>query len=213
MKRIFLFFGVLIVMGVNAQTGIGTNTPNASAKLDVTATDKGFLPPRVALTASNAVGPIPSPATGLLVYNTATAGIVPNNVIPGYYFWNGSAWINFIGSTTANTIIGNGTTSTITNFGSVLNDQTGTSYTLQNIDNGKIITFNSSSPITVFVPSLSVGFNCMILQRGTGQVTLSPSGVTVSNRYSFNRTAGQFSILTLVCIASGIYVSSGDMSN
>jgi len=75
-------------------------------------------------------GPIPSLATGLLVYNTATAGSAPNNVIPSYYFWNGSAWIKFIGSTTVNTIIGNGTTSSITNFGSVLNDQTDTSYTL-----------------------------------------------------------------------------------
>jgi len=214
MKIVFkIVFFLLFPFLANAQTGIGTTTPNASAKLDVTATDKGFLPPRVALTASNAAGPITAPATGLLIYNTATAGSVPNNVIPGYYFWNGIGWINFIGSTTANTIIGNGTTSTITNFGSVLNDQTGTSYTLQNIDNGKIITFNSSSPITVSVPSLSIGFNCMILQRGTGQVTLSASGVTVSNRYSFTRTAGQFSILTLVCIASGVYVSSGDMSN
>ena len=214
MKIVFkIVFFLLFPFLANAQTGIGTTTPNASAKLDVTATDKGFLPPRVALTASNAAGPITAPATGLLIYNTATAGSVPNNVIPGYYFWNGIGWINFIGSTTANTIIGNGTTSTITNFGSVLNDQTGTSYTLQNIDNGKIITFNSSSNITVFVPSLSVGFNCMILQKGTGQITLSPSGVTVSNRYSFTKTAGQFSILTLVCIASNVYVSSGDMSN
>ncbi len=49
--------------------------------------------PRVALTATNAVGPITSPATSLLVYNTATAGTAPNNVVPGYYYWNGTAWI------------------------------------------------------------------------------------------------------------------------
>ena len=36
-----------------AQVGIGTTTPNASAKLDVTSTSQGFLPPRVALTATS----------------------------------------------------------------------------------------------------------------------------------------------------------------
>ncbi|RYE12646.1 MAG: hypothetical protein EOP45_22520, partial [Sphingobacteriaceae bacterium] len=75
--------------------GISTSstfTPDASAALDVSYTNKGLLIPRVALTASNVAGPISSPATSLLVYNTATAGGSPNNVIPGYYYWNGSAW-------------------------------------------------------------------------------------------------------------------------
>lgn len=71
--------------------GIGsTTTPDASAQLDVNSSSKGFLPPRVALTATNAAGPITSPATGLLVYNTATAGTSPNNVTPGYYFNGGT---------------------------------------------------------------------------------------------------------------------------
>jgi hypothetical protein len=70
--------------------GIGSdNTPESSAQLDVNATDKGFLPPRVALQATNNPLPITSPAAGLLVYNTATAGTPPNNVKPGYYYWKG----------------------------------------------------------------------------------------------------------------------------
>ncbi len=79
-----------------AQVGIGTNTPNASAKLDITATNKGLLPPRVALTGTADVSTIASPATALLVYNTATAGSSPNNVIPGYYYYNGANWVNLI---------------------------------------------------------------------------------------------------------------------
>lgn len=74
---------------------------NASAILDLNtgnAGDKGFLPPQVALTATNAAGPVTSPATGLLVYNTATAGTIPNEVAPGFYYWNGSAWVNLITS-------------------------------------------------------------------------------------------------------------------
>ena len=76
-------------IGINA-TGLA---PAASAGLDVDFTNKGFLAPRVALTATNVAGPIAGPATSLLVYNTATAGVAPNNVTPGYYYWGGAAWI------------------------------------------------------------------------------------------------------------------------
>ena len=78
-----------------AQTGIGTTTPDASAKLEVASTNKGFLPPRVALTATNSASPITSPATGLLIFNTASAGTIPNQVSPGYYYWDGvsSKWV------------------------------------------------------------------------------------------------------------------------
>lgn len=53
----------------------------------------------MSLTATNSAGPITSPATGLLVYNNATAGTYPNNVTPGYYYWTGSAWTKFTTST------------------------------------------------------------------------------------------------------------------
>lgn len=208
-------FGLFISITSLAQTGIGTTSPNASAKLEVSSSTQGFLPPRVALTASNVFSPITgtaASAAGLIVYNTNTAGTAPNNVSPGYYFWNGSAWINMIGSTTSSTITGNGTTSTIANFGSVINEQT-SNYTLTNSDNGEIVIINSSSATTITVPSLSVGFNCLIVQRGTGQITVSGSGVTINNRYGFTKTAGQHSIMTLVCIATGVFIASGDMTN
>jgi hypothetical protein len=35
-------------------------------------------------------------AAGLLIYNTATAGTAPNNVTPGFYYWNGTSWIRLI---------------------------------------------------------------------------------------------------------------------
>jgi hypothetical protein len=198
MKKTLLF--LLISTGLFAQTGIGTITPEASAKLDVYSTNKGFLPPRIALTGTTDASTIPSPVAGLLIYNSATAGTAPNNVVPGYYYWNGSAWINFIAS---NTSIG------------LTNNQTGTSYTLTSADNGKIIALNNSSAITLNVPYFFVGFNCMILQKGTGQVTLTNNGSTTNiyNRFNFTKTAGQYAILTLVCIDANKYVASGDMSN
>ena len=87
-KQILLFAGLLFSMQVIAQTGIGTTTPHASAKLEVNATNKGFLPPRVTLTSVTDASTISSPATGLLVYNTGNN----NGISAGYYFWNGNAW-------------------------------------------------------------------------------------------------------------------------
>ncbi|WP_299286677.1 tail fiber domain-containing protein [uncultured Mucilaginibacter sp.] len=87
-------------VGISATSGF---TPDASAGLDVSYSNKGLLVPRVALTATNAAGPITSPAISLLVYNTATAGTAPNNVTPGYYYWNGVAWTALsTGTQTAN---------------------------------------------------------------------------------------------------------------
>jgi hypothetical protein len=95
MKKYISIIAVLILGQIHAQTGIGTTTPDASAKLDVSSTNKGFLPPRIALTALNSASPVTSPATGLLIFNTATVGIIPNQVTPGYYYWDGvnSKWV------------------------------------------------------------------------------------------------------------------------
>ncbi|MFY9418040.1 MAG: tail fiber domain-containing protein [Bacteroidales bacterium] len=85
--------------------GIGPDTfdPEASAGVEMRFTDKGLLIPRVALTSTSSASPITSPATSLLIYNTATAG----DVTPGYYYWNGSAWVRF--ATGSSVINGSGT--------------------------------------------------------------------------------------------------------
>jgi len=214
MKNIvsILVLGLVFLSG-KAQTGIGTTTPSPSAKLEVFSNNQGFLPPRIALTAINNASPVTSPATGLLVYNTATTGTAPNNVAPGYYFWNGTAWVAILGNITTSSISGNGTSTTLTNFGAEVNVQGGTSYTLTATDNGKIISCTSNSAVTITVPALTTGFNCLIVQRGTGQITLSASGSTINNRYNFNKTAGQHAIMSLVSVAAGVFISSGDMSN
>lgn len=85
---------ILATIAGHAQLKVGDNptTINSSAVLEAESTNKGFLPPRIALTSATDVTTISSPATGLLIYNTATAGTSPNIVTPGYYFYNGSSW-------------------------------------------------------------------------------------------------------------------------
>ena len=104
-KHFLLFASLILSMQVIAQTGIGTTTPNASAKLDVSSSTLGFLPPRVTLTAANTFSPIvgtSSAATGLLVYNLGSVGLQA-----GYYYWNGANWATIATASSS----GNGVTS------------------------------------------------------------------------------------------------------
>ncbi|MCX7768635.1 MAG: hypothetical protein N2110_06400, partial [Flavobacteriales bacterium] len=95
MKKIFLFLALYIFFSSRSVAqGVGVNTdgsnPDPSAILDVKATDKGLLVPRVHLTDVTSQSPITSPATGLLVYNTNPSVTGGNGV--GFYVWLGSSW-------------------------------------------------------------------------------------------------------------------------
>ncbi|QBA23445.1 hypothetical protein EU348_20630 [Chryseobacterium indologenes] len=83
-----------LVITPTGSTGIGTVTPDASAILDLTSSDKGMLAPRVNLTSATMQLGTSANAVGLLVFNTGTA------LSQGYYFWNGSEW-RIVSSTTA----------------------------------------------------------------------------------------------------------------
>ena len=197
MKRLILLF-LLITFYAEAQTGIGTTTPNASAKLDVTATDRGFLPPRVALTASNVFAPITgtsSAAAGLLIYNTATAGTVPNNVVPGYYFWNGTAWIQ----------ISNGL---------IVDASKATSFSVAAADNNKLFLINSATSVTVTIPSgLPIGFACQFIQTGAGAVILlGGSGVTLNSANGLTSRAANSAVGLVMSSSTSGYVF-GDTIN
>jgi hypothetical protein len=116
-----------IFSNVNAQQNVSISdvsaTPDASSVLDISSTSKGLLIPRVALTATNLASPITLPATSMMVYNTATAGVSPNNVIPGYYYNSGTPtvpnWTRLANGPTNGTewkLLGNSGTDANTNF-------------------------------------------------------------------------------------------------
>lgn len=68
MKKYFLLLAGVFSLGItSAQVGINTNTPNASAALDVESSTQGFLMPRMN---SNQKSQIDKPAPSLLVYDT-----------------------------------------------------------------------------------------------------------------------------------------------
>ena len=79
MKKIQLFLYVIVLLiyiPAFSQVGIGTATPAASAKLDITSTTQGLLPPRMTTAQRDA---IVSPATGLVIFNTSTNSLETKN--------------------------------------------------------------------------------------------------------------------------------------
>jgi hypothetical protein len=102
------------------------------------------------------------------------------------------------------------TTGSISGFDAALNNQTGTTYTLTSADNGKVVTLNNASAITLTINTgLGDGFNCLIVQKGVGQITIAGTATRI-NRQSHTKTAGQYAVVSIVNIGSDNVIIAGD---
>lgn len=94
MKKTFLLLITqslfVITLAQSGSVGIGTTNPNSSAALEIQSTTKGVLIPRLTTVQRNA---IPSPATGLLVYDNTTNS---------FWFKSAADWVEL--SDTANNV-------------------------------------------------------------------------------------------------------------
>jgi hypothetical protein len=166
-----LIFTALVAFGfgytAQAQS-VAINTDGTAADgssiLDVKATDKGVLIPRVALTATNTAAPVTSPATSLMVYNTNTAG----DVTPGYYFWNGSAWVRVQTGTIPITSGGTGQTTANSALNALLPTQA--------THNGKVLQTDGTTTSwqTAGVPASGI-----IISETATNATLTTAGFTL----------------------------------
>lgn len=86
---IWLFFPIAML----GQVGIGTSSPTSSAILELNSTNQGLLFNKIALQGTNLAAPLTAHQQGMWVYNTATTGTHPNNVVPGLYYNDGTKWI------------------------------------------------------------------------------------------------------------------------
>ena len=77
-----IFLGCFLVLSAQGvKIGNGTNTADASAILDVESSNQGLLVPRMTQAERDL---IPSPATGLLIFQTDGA--------PGFYYYSVNCW-------------------------------------------------------------------------------------------------------------------------
>ncbi len=86
MTYLFSLLFLFTLYSFNAQIGIGTNSPDSSALLDLVATNKGFSIPNVQLNGEGDAVTIEKPQKGLMVYHTGN-----NELLEGFYYNAGSS--------------------------------------------------------------------------------------------------------------------------
>jgi len=102
---------ILMISETSGQVGVHTDTPHTSSAMDIVASDRGLLIPRVTLSNNlSNPSPVSSPATGLLVFNTGS------NQPVGLYYWDGSQWNPSSGSSDFWSLTGNGGTTPGVNY-------------------------------------------------------------------------------------------------
>ena len=91
---------------------------------------------------------------------------------------------------------------------------TGTTYTLSESDRSQILLFTNAAAITLTVPTgLSTLFDTMLVQTGTGQITVTPAcGVTINAALSATKTAYRYAVATLLPIGTNAFILSGEVT-
>src|SRR5690349_10605521 len=90
MKKFFtILFFLSGILTLKAQVKIGDNPSsiNPNSMLEIESTNKGFLPPRVALNNASSKSPLSGTVpAGMLVFSSG------GTLADGYYYWDGSNW-------------------------------------------------------------------------------------------------------------------------
>ena len=216
-KIIFIINLLLIAFFAEAQTGIGTTTPavklhikSNAATLRLEGTDHTYMElfPQGSSTRFGYFGYPNASSTSFTMMNQNASGslILGTNSLSRLTIDNSGNT-----SLTGNLNGGNAASSKLSGFVSNVSAEA-SGRTIALTDNGLILRYTGTSAATFTLPSagtLPEGFNCMVLQASTGQITF---GGTYNNRNSFSKTAGQYAISTILYMG-GIYIVSGEMSN
>jgi hypothetical protein len=158
MKILFTLLVIISISTINAQVGVGTNTPNASAALDVTSTTKGLLTPRMTSVQRLAIS---NPADGLVVYQTDNT--------PNFYGYINGAWSALGGGSSQVVTSGTWTPvlnafggATVSGFYQRIGNIVNYSVTISNVGGFGGFSFESSLPIAS---------NFTVAQDATGTVS------------------------------------------
>ena len=95
----------------------------------------------------------------------------------------------------------------------VVAESAATAITLADFDNNAVIRCTSATAVTITVPStLAVGFSCMVIQAGIGQITIAAgAGATLNSFGALVKTAGQHAPASIIRVGAGVYNLSGNL--
>lgn len=96
----------------------------------------------------------------------------------------------------------------------IVSGPTGANYNAQLSDDGNVVAFDYSSggcTFTVATGIFPIGATLTVIQKGTGQITLTPSGVTINTPSSLT-TRAQWSTVSVTQIDTDVWVAAGDLS-
>jgi hypothetical protein len=173
--KLLLLLSFFVQLTVNAQVKIGDNpnTINGGSLLELETTNKGFVFPRVALTALSSPSPLPAGIlTGTVVFNTASA--VGTGV--GLYFWSGTAWVAIGSGTLGNGWLTGGNDNTTVNTNSFLGTTASTAIPLLFKAQGDTVGYLGLKATT---NSVSFGVSASGANTATKAVAIGP-GATAS---------------------------------
>jgi len=93
-----------------------------------------------------------------------------------------------------------------------ISEPAGTTYTLQATDHNAVISLDNINAITCTLPDgLHKGFQCSVIQNGTGQITFSAETTLNSNGNKYT-SIGQYAVITCIHMGSNVWVISGGLT-
>lgn len=206
-KILLLFLSLMISLSASAQVGINTTTPDPSAALDVTSTDKGLLIPRVTSTAN-----VTAPTAGMMVYQTGGTS--------GFYFYEGQWTLvksDNLGNHTATQNLAMGSNS-ITGANNITATGTatlgGNTYPTTTGTNGQVLTTDGAGALSWGSASGGGGATLQLLATKTSgtQILARANTSNTGDLVTFNNvvttpTSGSYSTSTNAYTASvaGLY--------
>ena len=180
MKKLFTILLLLLVMFAQSQVKIGNNpnTIDPNSLLELESTNKGFLPPRVALNDASLVAPLAGTVpAGMLVFSSG------GTLADGYYYWNGTQW-KLVATAELNLVTKSATTTLLKTETMVLanNDITLTLPVVTTSDNGLAITIKNIGTHTDLITIKGAGAatideaDSSTLTRHCGQTYVAAGG-------------------------------------
>jgi hypothetical protein len=187
----------IVPPAITQNVGIGTSTPDGSAKLDVTSTNSGLLPPRMTTAQRDAIA---NPALGLMIVNITTGSVE---------FFDGTSWLNLASAVQAATGIKKMYGGSIGDFAYDIQQTT---------DGGYIIAGNTTSSNTgTFSGIVSNGpSDCMVIKTdvlGNIEWQLMLGGSATDFAKSIQQTTDGGFILTGYSTSSNTGTVTGVTSN